>query len=789
MSEEIAPPVTAVRLPDPTRDPARANLRAFLEKLARRRKTIVCSAKCRKTIEDTLKKLGGKGLANTGRIRLDDLKEMLREPPAGVPPQTLREFVDIVTAYDVGDGSVDLREVLKFALQSEPGILQRMSWILPLLVLLIWLLLGPAVFCPAEGWSYLDGLYLSVLSLSTVGTGGGLSEGSQVYPRSVAAQVFLLVYVLIGAVLTIWFLLSLSLALLPLEQRPSLMSLRSTPDLLAEDGHGTIKGGLPLEDLVGDHPATLPPKCEASEHASDVEKGLRGPLREESAKPKSIVQIHKESLREWAKPRAKTLQAVAFWGSILLEVIVILAAGTAIVLLSSTTASFLDAFSWAVLTGLTIGYGLMASLGDGVNQNLARGLQIAYVLLAVFGILHMTFKIGRRCLRQRAEAFERRIKERILPADLLADLDKTGGGVNRLEFLCAALLTSDRVSGHDLSLALEMFQRLDPNGSGLLRSPQLEAFRRPDSKALTLSELLESPQLHSQLEVMQFPAKKSMMDERTTAVLQEVYKDYDAVRRSLDAKDDELLQALKEHGASEQARAQAVAQREAMRKEVAILSQAKTDLLQRVDKEAQQNKEAQAAVEDLKSRHRSLEQKLRHMQLEHDEVNNRLTTATRQLKEVQHLNHEYQRRSQEAEREIQDFPRRLKEQAECLQHEADIRVNQVRLEAAEQNLERQGEMQSAQLELKALSSSMEAMRGQLKQHSLSPTSPEGPNVGPMAPPLRTGLQWDVWSRPSWSGDASGLLSEGKVKQHLEFLDSQVRRQVDHLGSQALSGGL
>lgn len=788
MSEEIAPPVTAVRLPDPTRDPARANLRAFLEKLARRRKTIVCSAKCRKTIEDTLKKLGGKGLANTGRIRLDDLKEMLREPPAGVPPQTLREFVDIVTAYDVGDGSVDLREVLKFALQSEPGILQRMSWILPLLVLLIWLLLGPAVFCPAEGWSYLDGLYLSVLSLSTVGTGGGLSEGSQVYPRSVAAQVFLLVYVLIGAVLTIWFLLSLSLALLPLEQRPSLMSLRSTPDLLAEDGHGTIKGGLPLEDLVGDHPATLPPKCEASEHASDVEKGLRGPLREESAKPKSIVQIHKESLREWAKPRAKTLQAVAFWGSILLEVIVILAAGTAIVLLSSTTASFLDAFSWAVLTGLTIGYGLMASLGDGVNQNLARGLQIAYVLLAVFGILHMTFKIGRRCLRQRAEAFERRIKERILPADLLADLDKTGGGVNRLEFLCAALLTSDRVSGHDLSLALEMFQRLDPNGSGLLRSPQLEAFRRPDSKALTLSELLESPQLHSQLEVMQFPAKKSMMDERTTAVLQEVYKDYDAVRRSLDAKDDELLQALKEHGASEQARAQAVAQREAMRKEVAILSQAKTDLLQRVDKEAQQNKEAQAAVEDLKSRHRSLEQKLRHMQLEHDEVNNRLTTATRQLKEVQHLNHEYQRRSQEAEREIQDFPRRLKEQAECLQHEADIRVNQVRLEAAEQNLERQGEMQSAQLELKALSSSMEAMRGQLKQHSLSPTSPEGPNVGP-APPLRTGLQWDVWSRPSWSGDASGLLSEGKVKQHLEFLDSQVRRQVDHLGSQALSGGL
>eukprot|EP00438_Fugacium_kawagutii_P019606 Skav232779 [mRNA] locus=scaffold614:150140:151684:- [translate_table: standard] len=505
MSDEV-PPVTA-RPSDPIagaglRDPARANLRAFLEKLARRRKSIVCSAKCRKTIEKTLKKLGGKDLADTGRIRLDVLKEILREPPPAVPPQTLREFVDIATAYDVGDGSVELRELLKFALQNELGILQRMSWMLPLLVLFVWLLIGPAVFCPTEGWSYLEGLYLSVLSLTTVGTNGGLSQGSQVYPRSTAAQVFLLVYVLIGAVLTVWFLLTLSLAMLLPDQRyqrPFLnASLRQTPDLLAEDGHGTTKGGLPLEDLVGDHPAMLPPKCEA-EHQTDVEKGPRGPLREGTAKPKSILQIHKESMREWARPRARTLGAVGFWSCIILEVIVILAAGIVLVLLTSTNASFLDAFSWAVLTGLTIGYGLMVPLGDGVNQNLARGLQMVYVLLSVFGMLHMTFKTGRRFLRQRAEALERRMKERILPADLLADLDKTGTGVNRLEFVCAALLTSDRVSGHDLSLALETFQRLDPNGSGVLRSPQLEAFQRSNSP-VTLSELLESPQLHSQLE-------------------------------------------------------------------------------------------------------------------------------------------------------------------------------------------------------------------------------------------------------------------------------------------------
>ena len=32
--------------------------------------------------------------------------------------------------------------------------------------------------------------------------------------------------------------------------------------------------------------------------------------------------------------------------------------------------------------------------------------------------------------------------------------------------------------------------------------------------------------------------------------------------------------------------------------------------------------------------------------------------------------------------------------------------------------------------------------------------------------------------------ARGLLSDGKVKEHLEYLDSQVRRQVEHLSDQA-----
>ncbi|CAK9010427.1 unnamed protein product [Durusdinium trenchii] len=771
--------------PAPSRSPAsvgatavtsQANLRAFLEKLARRRKRISCSAKCRQTIEDTLRKLGGKQLADTGRIGLHDLKEILREPPKAVPAQTLREFVDVSTAYDVGDGTVDLQELMSFAFQTEPGMLERMGWFLPLSLLLVWMLLGPAIFCPVEQWSYLDGLYLSVLSLSTVGTGTNSGLSAQVYPTSQGAQIFLLVFVLVGTVLTIWFLLALSQTLLWSHELKLLAFInpRDTPDLLAQDGHGATKGGLPLENLVGDHPAVLPKQQASGRDHVDVEGG---PLKEEAEKPKSILQIHKESLRQWAKPRAKMLEAGCFWSSIIFESIFTLAAGVVIALVTSTSASFLDACSWAVLTSLTVGY-MQSPLGDKVNQNVARGLEVAYVLCSVFCILHIMFRIGRRNLGKQRADFELRMKERILPADLLVDLDKNGLGVNRLEFLCAALMTSDRVSGHDLSLALEMFQKLDPNGTGVLGHPQLEAFQRVKAP-LSLSELLDSPQLHSQLQTMQFPARKSILDERTSAVLQEVYQDYDAVRRSLDAKDEELLEALREHSASEQARAQAVAQRESLRKEVMLLSQMKTDLAQRLDKEGRQSKAAQTTLDDMKSRNRLLEQKLRDLQLQHEEVNKRLTSTTRQLKDVQELSHEYQRRIQEIEHDIHDFPRRLQEQADRLQHEADTRVHQVRLEAAEQNLERQGEMQSAQLELKALSSSMEAMRGQLKQ-SPSPTYA----LETAARPLKTGLQpWEVWGPPAMRTSDNSLLSNGKVKEQLEFLDAQVRKQVEHLSSQ------
>ena len=263
-------------------DGQRPNLRAFLEKLQRRRKRIACSGRCRRSIEAALKKLGGKSLQETGRMSLVVLREILRDPPKGVAPQTLREFVDVANAYDVGDGSVNLRELIDSSLHTE-SIIGRFSCFMPLLVVLTWILLGPAVFCPAENWSYLNGLYFSVVSLTSLGTTSGLAEGLQVKPTYLATRIFLVIYVLLGAALTIWFLLSTGITLLW-----SYAKLQGTAgtDLLAEDGHGTT-GGLPLEDLTADEPSKR-----AAPGATDVEGG-----RLCGEKPKTILEIHKESLR------------------------------------------------------------------------------------------------------------------------------------------------------------------------------------------------------------------------------------------------------------------------------------------------------------------------------------------------------------------------------------------------------------------------------------------------------------------------------------------------------------
>lgn len=109
-------------------------------------------------------------------------------------------------------------------------------------------------------------------------------------------------------------------------------------------------------------------------------------------------------------------------------------------------------------------------------------MNIIFVLFAVSGFVAIFLKIVNLCLEAQAAKLEARLAARSLPLDLLIDLDVSGDGVNRLEFVCAALMAADRVSPQDLWQVLEIFRRLDAFGAGLLQSSELCALRREDDK-------------------------------------------------------------------------------------------------------------------------------------------------------------------------------------------------------------------------------------------------------------------------------------------------------------------
>jgi len=874
--DETTARLLGMQAPAPAQRPAsprKANLRVFLDKLAHRRKKIECTAQCQKTIEASIRKLGGKQLKATGRVSLSQLKEVLRDPPKSVPSTTLREFVHVARSYDsMGDGCVNLQELLAGALHVQPALVQRLRWMLPLASLILWMLLGPAVYCSVAKWSFLDGLYFSVMTLTTVGTSGGLAAGGLVFPTTTGLKLFTAFYLLVGVALTTWLFVSVMIsALLAHEARIwALLSPRDNADLLSDEGLGARKDGPPLEELAGFQPAMLQLSPEARQGVYDEEKGVRDETLSVSSRlQKSWLQTRLQSMRVWVAARAfKVTVAACVW-----TIVTVILAGTILALVTSDEASFVDAFCWAVLTSFTVGYGdMLPEVGDLMDTNVGRGLSIAFVLLAVSGVTGVMLKIGSLVLKGQSAKLETRIRARALPMDLLREMDADGRGVSRLEFLCAGLMASDCVSAHDLWLVLELFRRLDPEGTGVLGSSQLELLQRKGSDAQSTLELLSSievpgsgasplkavparsfnfgspslsavhpnfdlssgsseagtrhrpsrldepsrgevlaaaspsQQLVALAEPVAIEKTPPVKDDRSAAVLQEVYQDYSAVRRQLEARDAELVAALQAQSVSDQALAQATMQREALHKEVALLSQVKSELTEKLEQESKKRKNAEAILEELKTRCYSLEGKLQDAQRDRDEADRKSRSKVQLLTEAQERNKHLERRAQDAEREAADGARKLQEQAQHIKLQADARINEVRLLAAEVDLQRQGEMQSALLELQALSAGQQALRREvhegrrilgLSQANLSDS------LGSVAPArLSTGMQpWEVWERslppplpreppppPREPVRDPGLtllrpqtgllLSSDKVRTQAEFLDSEVKRLND-----------
>lgn len=75
-------------------------------------------------------------------------------------------------------------------------------------VLLLLLVVGTYAYHSIEGWGYIDSLYFSVITLSTIGYGNGL------YPVTTIGKLFTVVYILVGVSMTLVVLTSVSVTVL-----------------------------------------------------------------------------------------------------------------------------------------------------------------------------------------------------------------------------------------------------------------------------------------------------------------------------------------------------------------------------------------------------------------------------------------------------------------------------------------------------------------------------------------------------------------------------------------------
>jgi potassium channel subfamily K, other eukaryote len=124
-----------------------------------------------------------------------------------------------------------------------------------------------------------------------------------------------------------------------------------------------------------------------------------------------------------------------------------------------------------VITGTTIG------LGDETPTHaLSKVLCILYIPLSVYSVGRFLGLIATTFLDRRSSEAEEKFLSRALTLSDLKRMDLDNqGGVSREEFLVYMLITLQKVEEDDINEIINVFQKLDKTGDGILTSEDLVA--------------------------------------------------------------------------------------------------------------------------------------------------------------------------------------------------------------------------------------------------------------------------------------------------------------------------
>jgi len=394
----------------------------------------------------------------------------LRNVPDGVPKHLFKDLVDVSRAYSTC-GVVGITQLLDGALEVSSGPIDICSPLLLSFAFLIYLfIIGPVAYKVGVGWSYSDSLYYCISLVATLGN-------EHIHPDTYRSKVASITYLIVG--IGLLYALVVTCIVRMLSRYEELTYSRELGDLLAEHGYGRSQADLALEDLVA----------------------LESPALRAAKAPQAPNLLHMSSTREVTVTsiKAKRKRCCCHWitthhlqakaGGLLWLLMSVVAVGALVVYAVFDLQNFTDALYWALMTSATAGVSSVQStllLQDHADSEAQKGIALSLLIIVLPIFTLLLLQLGECCLESRSEHVKRQNARNVLPMDVLADFG-TGGGVSKLEFLCAALLALDKVTAHDLWKSLELFRQLDSESVGLLSADDLAALRhgRPKQKVAT----------------------------------------------------------------------------------------------------------------------------------------------------------------------------------------------------------------------------------------------------------------------------------------------------------------